>query len=111
MRQQDREGADVGIAVSQADGAARLIRLEGSLDIETAAALKEALRQAIAAAAPLGIDVTGVTDLDIAVWQLLYAARRDTRHKGLECTFTGRLPESAASFLAAAGLADPAAPE
>ncbi|MFT4101720.1 MAG: STAS domain-containing protein [Burkholderiaceae bacterium] len=59
------------------------IRLDGELTIYRAQEIRQALRDALAAAGPsLTIDLSAVTDIDSAGVQLLMAARRQALDEG-----------------------------
>jgi anti-anti-sigma factor len=65
------------------DGETRcVIRLEGEVDIASAAELKDMMIAAISSGKELQIDLEHTTDLDVAVAQLLWAAARQAQTIG-----------------------------
>jgi anti-anti-sigma regulatory factor len=85
-----------------------LLRLEGPLDISSAAALAAALQDRLsqALANPTGISVSlaSVTALDVTCAQLLWAAGRDAQKAGVRFEFSGGPAPEIAARLHAAGL-------
>ncbi len=61
---------------------ARAIELSGSLSIRDAGATLERLKAALAGAASLTIDCTGLTGADLSIVQLLAAARASAAAEG-----------------------------
>lgn len=70
------------------DGKTRL-KVEGSITIYEAAALREELLACLERDAGLELDLEGVTDCDTAGLQLLYAARKITGEKRLRVACAG----------------------
>ena len=70
-----------------------LIRLEGEINIAFAAELKKLLLEALGSAKDVRLDMEQATELDIAAWQLLYAAEREAKRSGVGFTLVGRVPE------------------
>lgn len=93
----------MSIAFSQTDDAS-LIRLEGAVDIGSAAELKAALLDARKAGKGIVVTLVGVSDLDVTGFQLLWAARREAKEAGMRFELAGQLPEPIQGLLAAAGL-------
>ncbi|MGA3130550.1 MAG: STAS domain-containing protein [Terracidiphilus sp.] len=93
----------MGIALDQANDAC-LLRLEGVVDISSAAELKAALLEAIAEGKAIRVSAEDVSDLDVCAYQLLWAAEREANRSGLQFAFTGKLSETIESSLASAGL-------
>lgn len=58
---------------NQIDG---VLKIEGSVDLEAASALRDALAAALAANASVAIDLSGVDACDTSAIQLLCAARK-----------------------------------
>lgn len=83
-----------------------LIRLEGEVDISSAAELKKRLLEALRDDGHLHLDLEGATDLDITALQLLWAAERQARGSGKGFALVGRLPETVNAALNEAGLED-----
>jgi anti-anti-sigma regulatory factor len=93
----------MGIALSQSDEAS-VLRLDGSVDIASAAELKTALLEAIAAGKPVRVAVEEVTELDVAAFQLLWAAGRQAEREGIGFGVTGPLAAPVRAALSAIGL-------
>lgn len=83
--------------------ALNVIRLQGEVDITSAAELKKILLQALTSGKPLQLELEAATDADIATLQLLWAAERDVRRTGLRFTRIGQLPETIAKVATDAG--------
>jgi anti-anti-sigma factor len=80
-----------------------VIRLEGSIDIASAAELKKLFIQAFASGHEVRVELDGATDLDVTAVQLLWAARREAKVMGVEIALTGQAPEQVGSSLRQAG--------
>ncbi|MFZ3266274.1 MAG: STAS domain-containing protein [Terriglobales bacterium] len=90
-----------------------ILRLEGDVDVGWAAELKRMLIEAVSSRKELQVDLTSVTDLDITVVQLLWAARREAEKAGTRCVL-GPVPDEIVGALEEAGFEDflmPAIPE
>jgi len=85
----------VGAVLVQMDNGC-LLRLEGTVDIASAAEFKTLLLQALAVG----------RDLDVTAVQLLWAADREARSQGIRVTLSGGCPEIVRRSLAQAGMAD-----
>jgi anti-anti-sigma regulatory factor len=86
-----------------------LIRLEGAIDIGTAAELKTLLVQALepgenSSGKEVRIALAGATELDVTAVQLLWAAEREAKKAGAGFSFTGPIPNDISAALGAAGL-------
>jgi anti-sigma B factor antagonist len=68
------------------------VRIDGELTIYQAAELKDTLLAALAAADPLEIDLSRVTELDTAGVQLLMVLKRAARAQGRELRLLGHSP-------------------
>jgi anti-anti-sigma factor len=86
-----------------------VFRLEGAIDIASAAELKKLFIQAFASGHEVRVDLDGTTDLDVTAVQLLWAARREAKVSGAEFAFTGQAPAPVASALRQAGFTELAA--
>ncbi|MBU0935576.1 MAG: STAS domain-containing protein [Spirochaetes bacterium] len=75
----------------------------GALTIEKAADIAGQLKKALAASAQLSVDVSEVTDLDLPVLQVLYAAARSAEKLGGSLVFEGRLQDDTCRKLATSG--------
>jgi anti-anti-sigma factor len=93
----------VSIALSQTDGAS-LIRLEGGIDISSAADLKTALLDAVKAGKGVVVKLVAVSEFDLTAYQLLWAAQREAKKAGLKFAVAGQLPKPIQASLAAMGL-------
>jgi anti-anti-sigma factor len=80
-----------------------LLRLEGEVDIASAAELKTLLLQALASGTELRVEVERATELDITALQLLWAAEREARGSGRQCTLAGRVSEELMAAASEAG--------
>lgn len=74
------------------DTATKTLSLEGELTIYRAAELKEQLQQAWGGAAPLEVDLAGITEVDGAGLQLLILAKREAQRSGKSVRFVGHSP-------------------
>jgi anti-anti-sigma factor len=70
-----------------------LVRLEGEVDISSAAELKAILLEALASGRELRVDLERTTELDVAALQLLWAAEREAGGSGVGFSLLGRVPE------------------
>lgn len=82
-----------------------LIRLEGVVDIGSAVELKAALLQAMEAGRYIRISIEEVSGFDVSAFQLLWAAQRDAKRRGVGFGFNGDLPAGIEALLASSGLA------
>ena len=80
-----------------------LIRLEGEVDISSAAELKKLLLEALASGRELRVDLERTTDLDVTAVQLLWAAERKAGGSGVGLRLLGHVPEQVAVALSDAG--------
>jgi anti-anti-sigma factor len=80
------------------------LRLEGAIDIRTAAELKQALVEALDAGKPISISFEKVVEADVTAVQLLWAARRQALEAKIEFVYVGAEPEEITDALAEAGL-------
>jgi len=80
-----------------------VLRLEGAIDIASAAELKKLFIQAFASGHDVRVEMDGATDLDVTAVQLLWAARREAKVSGVEFALTGEVPEAVTSALRQAG--------
>lgn len=67
----------------------RCLHVRGELTIYAAGAMRTALLDALAGAAELEIDLSGVTEIDTAGVQLLVAAKREALATGLPLRMSG----------------------
>lgn len=93
----------MAIALTQSDDAS-LLRLEGEIDISSAAELKAALLEAIAAGKAIRILVDEIAELDVTAFQLLWAAGRQAQKAGTGFTVAGQIREPVRESLAAIDL-------
>jgi len=85
-------------------GTLRRIRLQGAVDIASAAELKRLLLEALAEGSELQVSCERVEDLDVTAVQLLAAARRAALAAGKEFVFTSPPPADVVSSMAEVGL-------
>ncbi|MGA7108642.1 MAG: STAS domain-containing protein [Terracidiphilus sp.] len=83
----------MGIISEKGDGFI-LLRLEGSVDIALAAELKSALMQALHSGGEIRIDAAAATYFDVATMQLLWAAEREAKHRGVTYGCREEFPQS-----------------
>jgi anti-anti-sigma regulatory factor len=93
----------VSIALSQTEDAS-LIRLEGAIDIGSAAELKATLLNAVRAGKRIGVSLAQAGDLDVTAAQLLWAAKREAEQNCVAFALEGQPAEHAQSLLSDAGL-------
>jgi len=79
------------------------IRLEGAVDIHSAAQLKAALVEAIEHGGTLHLSLGSVTALDVTAVQLLWAAARAARLAGVDIQLDSPLSDTLAHQLGSAG--------
>jgi anti-sigma B factor antagonist len=79
------------------------LKIQGSLSIYEAAALREELLDRIAGETDLELDLGGVTECDTAGLQLLYAARKTARKRDKHLRVVGA-PQAVLDTLRSAGL-------
>jgi anti-anti-sigma factor len=81
-----------------------VIRLDGEINIGSAAELKKLLLQALATGRELRVDLEHATELDVTALQLLWAAEREARGSSRGFTLAGRVPEEIWAAVVDAGL-------
>lgn len=96
----------MGIALEQSENSST-IRLEGAIDIGSAAELKGHLVEALGAGLGTGkavrVSLAGVEYLDVTAVQLLWAAERAAKASGVEFAFSGEAPAPVQASLAETG--------
>ena len=80
-----------------------VIRLEGDIDIASAAQLKEVLLEALALRGEAQISLETATGIDITAVQLLWAAEREAKASGVVLALKGPVPETLRATLHEAG--------
>jgi anti-anti-sigma factor len=95
----------VGAVLEQGETGS-LIRLEGTVDIASAADLKALMVEALAAGREVAVSLEAASYLDVTAVQLLWAADREARSQGLQFALRGPCPAALRLSLAQAGLAD-----
>jgi anti-anti-sigma factor len=80
-----------------------VLRLEGEINIASAAELKRLLLQALASGRELRVDLEGATEVDVTALQLLWAGEREARGSGRGFTLAGRVPEEISAAVSDAG--------
>jgi anti-anti-sigma regulatory factor len=93
----------VSIALSQTEDAS-LIRLEGAIDIGSAAELKAVLLDAVRAGKRIGVSLAQAGDIDVTAVQLLWAAKREAEQNSVAFELEGQPAGHAQSLLSDAGL-------
>jgi anti-anti-sigma factor len=83
------------------------IQVDGAIDISCAADLKTSLLQALDTGQEIYVSLEGVTELDVTAVQLLWAAGRDAKRRGLGFRVT-EPPEPICRSLEEMGLEVPA---
>jgi anti-anti-sigma factor len=101
FRNADESGMAVNLDQSEA---LCVIRLDGEINIGSAAELKKLLLQALATGRELRIDLEHATELDVTALQLLWAAEREARGSSRGFTLAGRVPEEISAAVVDAGL-------
>jgi anti-anti-sigma regulatory factor len=79
------------------------IRLQGNVNINCAAELKQILLRALLSAGPVSISFGELTDADVTTLQLLWAAAREAQSAAKPLTFSGTLPDDLRLSLELAG--------
>lgn len=80
-----------------------VIRLEGDIDIASAAQLKEVLLEALAQRGEARISLETATGIDVTAVQLLWAAEREAKASGVVLALKGPVPEPLRATLREAG--------
>ena len=93
----------MGIRIEQA-GTAHLLVLDGVIDISAAAELKAAIVELIATEKNIDVSIEAATGIDVAAYQLLWAANREAAQLGTKLALAGKIPESVRNTLAEMGL-------
>jgi anti-anti-sigma factor len=93
----------VSITLEQSESLS-VIRLEGCIDISSAAELKEFLLGALTSGKEARVWLDAVTDLDVTAIELLWAAEREARRTGAGFSLTGPMTAGVSAALAGAGL-------
>jgi len=83
--------------------AVRVVSMNGSYTIDRAAELAKELGDAFAVSRNVVVDMGGLTDLDLAALQLLYAARRSAVARGSDFNLSGVVSQGVSRRLEAAG--------
>jgi anti-anti-sigma factor len=97
---EERAAVPVTFDRSEAPG---VIRLEGDIDIASAAQLKEVLLEALALRGEAQISLETATGIDITAVQLLWAAEREAKASGVVLALKGPVPETLRATLHEAG--------
>ena len=94
----------MGIILEQRDDS-DLVRLDGAVDIASAAELKSALLQALKSGRAVRVAVEQATDLDVTAVQLLWAPEREARASGVVFAVEGQVPAAVSGALCELGFA------
>lgn len=92
----------MAIVLTRSDDAS-LLRLDGEIDISSAAELKAALLEAIAAGKAICVWADEVAELDVTAIQLLWATARQAKQAGIGFTVTGEMRGAVRESLSALG--------
>ena len=79
------------------------LKLEGEVDISSAAELKNIVNEAFASGKEVKVDVSRATELDVTALQLLWAAAREARAIEIGFTLAGQIPSEIVATVSAAG--------
>lgn len=90
-------------AILDESGGMPLIRIEGDLNISTAAEFKSLLVKALASVTGLRLVLENAIDLDVTALQLLFAAETVAARSGTCITLEGRVPDELSATLSDAG--------
>jgi anti-anti-sigma factor len=95
------------VSVSLEQGEAQcLMRLEGKIDINSAAELKKMLLVALQSGKEVRLDLGQATELDVTAIQLLWAADREARKSGSRFAVSSILSKSICTAMSEAGFAE-----
>ena len=92
----------MGIALEQSENSS-VLRLDGVIDISCAAELKTLLLKALASGPEVRIALDGVTELDVTVVQLLWAAEREAARAAVAFALSGQVQDPVLSGLRLTG--------
>ena len=95
----------MSIALNESDESS-LVRLDGAIDISSAADLKTALIGALQNGKQVCVSVEKASDLDVTAFQLLWAAKREAERLGVPFALEGSLSETIRNSLRSSGLDD-----
>lgn len=101
-RSVDEEGEPVAGELERGERGG-VIRLEGALEIARAGELKQRLLEALSQGGTLRISLGEVTDLDVTAVQLLYAAEREAKLRGVDVAVEEPVSEPVCEALLAVG--------
>ena len=94
--------SELAIILEQRDES-NVIRLEGSIDIASAAELKASLLKALKSRKPLRLELDSGADLDVTAIQLLWAAEREATASGVDLQLVGDVPDAVTATLRESG--------
>jgi anti-anti-sigma factor len=92
----------MGITLEESDTTST-IRLEGTVDISSAAELKTQLLQALDSGKAVRVSLEAATYLDVTAIELLWAAEREAIKRGVGFTLAEPAPEGVSAALLDAG--------
>lgn len=87
-----------------------LIRLQGEINISSAAEFKTVLLQALASGKGLQVELERATEMDVTAIQLLWAAGRRAKTSGVGFGLIKKVPENIAAAWSEAGFENFAIP-
>jgi anti-anti-sigma regulatory factor len=102
LESQSAWGPEVSITVETSDDSTTL-RLEGTIDIASAAELKATLVNVLETGMPIRLSLAAQADLDVTAIQLLWAAEREASASGVEFRLGGKVPDALFAAVKEAG--------
>jgi len=90
--------------ILEEDGTLSRLRLEGAINISSAAELKTMLVEALSKGNELRLSLDQATELDVSILQLLWCADRQWRQCGKTFVLLGPPPDEVAAVIADAGM-------
>lgn len=87
------------------------IKLQDSVGIEQASAIKKQLTEAIKSKKTVSLDISEVTDIDTSIIQLILSAKKDADAKEKEFYISGIIPEDIQKLLSILSISLPVAKE
>lgn len=84
------------------------VSFDGECTVVQAEEIKQALLDALQTGAPLELDLSAATRIDLAFCQLIHALLRGCGERGVACSFSGRLPAGLAPTARLCGIPESA---
>jgi anti-anti-sigma regulatory factor len=85
-------------------GNASFVRLDGAVDIASAAEMKSIFLNALASNKEIKLMLADATELDITALQILYAAKREAAKTGIYFALEGSVPDEISAAITDGGL-------